>query len=64
MPDICDLSDEKESFLLEARINAARNSGPSISPMGSCYNCEEKFPEGSPKLFCDADCATDWEKFK
>lgn len=43
-------------------IAAARaNAKPTILAKGSCYNCEE--PVEGKKLYCDADCATDHEKY-
>mgnify|MGYP000562465782 CR=1 FL=1 len=33
-----------------------------LTPKGCCYYCEERFPEGDKKLFCDRDCATDYEE--
>ncbi|CAA0365262.1 conserved hypothetical protein [Alteromonas alvinellae] len=43
-------------------IAAARaNAKPTLLAKGSCHNCEE--PVEDQKLFCDADCATDYEKY-
>lgn len=64
MADVCDTTDHTEERIKQANIDAIRAQSPRLTPMGHCYNCDEVFPEGSKKLFCDSDCAMDWEKFQ
>lgn len=64
MADVCDQADVTTEFLVQAQINSIRNQGPRIAPHGECHNCEEPFPAGSKKLFCDSECASDWEQIQ
>lgn len=62
MADVCDLSDQKEEQVMQMRVAALRNQPRTTHPIGECHWCEAPFPSDSPKLFCDKDCAMDWEK--
>ena len=35
---------------------------PTLKPIGTCYNCQEKV--GGCRLFCDPDCRDDYEKIQ
>jgi len=63
--DVFDQTDVIESQVLELTIDAARKAGRELEPIGECHNCGEPFgPAGAEKLFCDDECAKDWERFK
>lgn len=68
MADEADMAHELEEL---ERRNALANmpKGPRLEPRGSCYNCGEPLTKGkgksktlNQKLFCDGDCADDWER--
>lgn len=66
MADEVDLANER-LMTEEARAIQAVTSQASkrqINPKGSCHYCGELFEQDSPKLFCDSDCATDYEAEK
>lgn len=61
------LQDEEMEFALaELMIAEGRHKmkqkNPELKPMGECHNCCEPLGHKS-KLFCDRDCAIDWEKY-
>ncbi|MCP8687722.1 hypothetical protein [Marinobacterium sedimentorum] len=64
MADVLDQVDERETRINEMRIQAIRNAGRELHPIGECHWCNEPFDAGSPKLFCDATCSTDWGRRK
>ena len=47
---------EREKALERLREHRRRNT---LKPRGRCWNCEETVPRES--LFCDTDCAEDYE---
>ena len=57
MSDEADLADTQEQAYLAAAL--ARRQETLIA-MGRCYSCDEAVDVGL--RFCDADCATDWER--
>ncbi len=65
MADEIDLANEQAERWLSQAL-AARSNGPKLQPRGSCHYCESEFdtlePDASKKLFCDADCAADYER--
>ena len=63
MADICDTTDEMNEIALAAAINNARKVQPHLIANGFCYNCREELQHPNA-LFCDSDCATDFEKSK
>jgi hypothetical protein len=62
--DTIDQADETESRLHEMRIQAIRRAGRELQPGGECWWCNKPFEIGSPKLFCNSDCSTDYERGK
>lgn len=45
----------------EERLSAFRSKvHQSLTPVGSCYYCEEDLPPG--RIFCDAQCRDDYER--
>ena len=64
MSDILDITDDVENRLLNLRIQAAKKYSSGLQPIHHCHWCEEPFEPNSPKLFCDADCAMDYEKYQ
>jgi hypothetical protein len=65
MADEIDLANEQAERWLKQSL-AARAGGPTLPPKGSCHYCEAEFdpadPNAGKKLFCDADCAKDYEE--
>lgn len=64
-PDVADQSAAIEEFYLQVALAKPRvSTGP--RPKGACHFCEEPFepsvPDQDKRLFCDRDCADDWEK--
>ena len=60
MADEADLAfDSEQRHLTHARAAQRSRSGV-LRPIGTCHNCGND--EGMElRLFCDADCAADWE---
>jgi len=61
MADIIDQADdfaEREKALAVEAIRKAA-AGRELNPRGSCHWCEEPFPVGDRRLFCDSGCADD-----
>lgn len=64
MSDILDSTDEVEGRLLNLRIQAAQNYSSGLQPIMQCHWCEEPFEPKSQKLFCDSECAMDYDKYQ
>ena len=64
MADDVDTACELEEVERESGIAAARRAleHPEIKPNGRCHACEA--PVDKPKLFCDRDCADDWQWYQ
>jgi hypothetical protein len=67
MADEADHAHELEQLALSEAL-ARRKPDSRLTPRGSCHNCGEKLaPRKGPKglehvqIFCDKDCADDWE---
>jgi hypothetical protein len=59
MADEADLAFDSEQRHLTHALAAQRSRHAALRPMGTCHNCGT---EGiAERLFCDADCAADWE---
>ena len=59
--DEIDRAQHQEQMYRDIAIAAAkRQPKNTISPTGYCHNCGEEVD--NPKLFCDGNCASEWEK--
>lgn len=57
--DEADLAFDSEQRHLNLALAAQRRRGSVLQPRGSCHHCAT---DGiGRRLFCDNDCATDWE---
>lgn len=63
MADEIDMTNEVEQLVIDAQIKAIRSRGRELEPDGLCRWCDEPFPDGSQKLFCDQQCATDHARY-
>lgn len=61
MSDDIDRASEREDRERAAAIAAHFHQAKAVNavPQGYCLNCGEDFPEGSKKIYCDADCANE-----
>ena len=60
MADEADLAFESEQRHLAQALAAQRRSGVRLQPVGSCHYCASSEVVAG-RLFCDTDCAADWE---
>ena len=60
MADDVDLASQYEMVFTDQAIE--RSQRRKHEPRGECHWCEERFPHGSTKIFCDNDCAVDYGK--
>ena len=58
--DEADLAFEWEQRNLAQALAAQRSRHGRLQPKGSCHNCGNTVAIAD-RLFCDADCAADWE---
>ncbi|CAK8738298.1 hypothetical protein SODG_001997 [Sodalis praecaptivus] len=58
MPDIIDITSEREELFRERAIAEARRRYRPMTITGRCYNCEEE----TLGNFCCPECREDWEK--
>lgn len=65
MADEIDLANDQAERFLNLALHSARAEQPRMPGRGCCYYCEATFDKQDPdfarKLFCDAECATDYE---
>ena len=63
MTDILGQADKVTALFTDAAISRARQAASKrdIEPSGRCHNCDE-YVDDPRKLFCDADCSSDYEK--
>lgn len=66
MADEIDLANEQAERWLAMSLSANKRSGAhSLTPKGSCHYCETEFDskseDGARKLFCDSECAKEYE---
>ncbi len=61
MADEADMAFALEQQAREAAILDRRNARPVLVANGECHYCGEHV-EGANQLFCDLDCAKDWER--
>lgn len=60
MADEADIAFDSEQRHLSHALAAQRSRSAVLRPVGSCHNCGNS--EGlDERLFCDSDCAADWE---
>ena len=59
MADEADLAFDSEQRHLTMALAAQRSRGGALRPVGHCHQCGE--PSTAARLFCDTDCAADWE---
>lgn len=59
MADEADLAFDSEQRHLTQALAAQRQRCSVLQPVGSCHFCGND--EAIKHLFCDADCAADWE---
>lgn len=59
--DIVDNTQEIEDRLLSLRVENIRKTTKNLKPISCCNWCREPFEKGSLKVFCDSDCANDYE---
>lgn len=60
MADEADLAFETEQSHLKLALAAQRGRTTVLRPIGSCHNCGNT-EDLADRLFCDSDCAEDWE---
>ncbi|MBI5279685.1 MAG: hypothetical protein HY854_24845 [Burkholderiales bacterium] len=60
MADEADLAFDSEQRHLSLALAAQRRRAGGFSATGSCHHCGNAEGMGQ-RLFCDADCAADWE---
>jgi hypothetical protein len=65
MADEADIAQENLERSMAYSI-AYRKTTPYLAPRGCCHNplCDERFDEDSLKLFCNGNCAKDFERYK
>lgn len=52
-----ELEEKERAAAIAAHFHQAK--AVNAVPQGYCLNCGEDFPEGSKKIYCDADCANE-----
>jgi hypothetical protein len=60
MADEADLAFESEQRHLAQALAAQRRAGGRLQPIGCCHYCASS-EAIEDRLFCDVDCAADWE---
>ncbi|KPW03212.1 MAG: hypothetical protein CMI29_07035 [Opitutae bacterium] len=63
MPDYIDKSVEQQELMLAVQLANAKVKTPRLTPKEACYNCDEPLVHEPGRLFCDKDCADDFEKY-
>ena len=61
MADEADLAFDSEQRHLTQALAAQRRRTQGLQPAGHCHHCGEEVPPSTGRLFCDAECAADWE---
>lgn len=69
MTDDFDRAQEVERLTLEQALAAQKiraESTPRMVPRGFCLNpkCCDEFEAGDDRLFCDGECANEWQRLK
>ena len=60
MADEADIAFDSEQRHLSHALAAQRSRSVVLRPVGCCHNCGNSDGIGE-RLFCDSDCAADWE---
>lgn len=60
MADEADIAFDSEQRHLSHALAAQRSRSVALKPAGCCHNCGNSEDIGD-RLFCDSDCAADWE---
>jgi hypothetical protein len=60
MADEADLAFDSEQRHLKNALAAQRSRSATLRPTGCCHHCGNEDGIGQ-RLFCDSDCAADWE---
>ncbi|GAC1529389.1 MAG: hypothetical protein NVS2B4_07720 [Ramlibacter sp.] len=60
MADEADLAFDTEQQLLSMALAAQRGRSNALQPVGCCHHCGNGEAMVG-RLFCDTDCAADWE---
>lgn len=63
MADIIDQTNDVEQSVIDLQIRDIRNRGRELEPEEMCHWCDEPFPEGSQKLFCNDVCSRDHARY-
>lgn len=69
MADEFDRASELEQlateYAIQAQLRVSRET-PKVEPEGYCLNplCGEDFDEGSPRIYCNADCEREHRRIK
>lgn len=58
-----ELEYQNQELLLREGMHRIGKSNNRLNPTGICHNCEEAVDD-KLKLFCDKDCAEDYEKWQ
>lgn len=61
MADDIDIAQHEIDWAQRMTIQAVINRTHHLEALGRCYHCEEPLPVPG-QLFCDRDCATDYER--
>ncbi len=61
MSDVADKANDLAEFYLNNTLQNMQDS-PGLAPRGTCHNCREPLRDDQ-RLFCDKDCADDYERF-
>lgn len=68
MPDEADIGADEHSYILSGQLHKIRSQAGKreAEPVGHCQNpaCEADFEPGSPKIYCDANCAAEHARIK
>ena len=54
------MTSDRQNIEIELALRELRSARRQLQPVGTCYFCEGNVSEA--QLFCDKDCAKDWEK--
>jgi hypothetical protein len=62
MVDEVDNANDEIARQLEIARMLLKTRPAVMQTAGRCYNCDEIFPAGDLRLFCDSDCEADFRK--